>query len=41
MRHWRARWVPILILKRLEKVRREEETLAIMMDDKHYFAHIA
>jgi hypothetical protein len=39
MRQWRARWVQILNLKRLENVHWMEETSTIMMDNEHYFAH--
>jgi hypothetical protein len=31
--HWRAKWIHILKLKRLEDVRWFEETPAIMMDN--------
>jgi hypothetical protein len=38
--HWRARWVHVSRVKRLEDVRWVEETTSIMMDHDVYFAHI-
>jgi hypothetical protein len=40
IRYWRARWVHVSRVKRLEDVRWVEETTTIMMNDNAYFAHI-
>jgi hypothetical protein len=40
LRHWRVRWVQVLKLKRLENVRWDEATSAIMMDEVLFSQHI-
>jgi hypothetical protein len=40
MRYYRARWVEVLKLKRLQAVRWEEEMASLIIDNDIYFEHI-
>jgi hypothetical protein len=39
LRHWRARWIHVCRLKKMEGVRWVENTSAIMMEDDAYYAY--
>jgi hypothetical protein len=40
LRYWRAQWVHVTMVRRLEGVQWVEETTRIMMDNESYFGHI-